>query len=94
MPIPSFCLNFCLLILVSVDGSCLWPLLLHCSISLIPSTWITRNSSVRQNCIFPSIYFYLYGLMGRYFILWVKIRYYCGLSFCSICSSLGHWDPF
>lgn len=32
--------------------------------------------------------------MDRYFILWVRIRYCCDLTFCSNCPNLGHWDLF
>lgn len=94
MHIPCFCLNFGLLILAPTDGSCLQQLLQRCSISLIPSTCITWNSSGRQSCIFPSIYLYLYGLTDTYFILWLRIQYYCDLPFFSSRPTSDHWDLF
>ena len=59
MQLSCFYLNFCLLILASIDGSCRQQFLLGCpnkwfSTSLISSTFINGNSSENQN------YYYLF----------------------------------
>ena len=87
-----FCLNFHPRILASMDGSCLWWLLLLLWCSCIPSRFITWNSSVRKSCIFIPGYLYPYsGLMDLYFVLWVRFQYYCDLSFLLNLFQLGSW---
>lgn len=47
-----FCSTFHPPILTSMDGSCLWQLLLWFSTSLVPSAFITWDSSIRKSSIF------------------------------------------
>lgn len=91
---PVFCLSTRQLILASINESYLRQLLWWFSISLMPSTFISWNSSIRKNGIFLPICLQLYGIMDMYFILWVRVQDYFDLCFCSTCSSLGHWELF
>lgn len=93
-----FSLNFCLLILASISGSCLQQLLPWCSNGHFLFTslliFLNWNSSVKKSCPFSPVYLYQYGLGDIYFNLWVLIQYYSYLFYCSNCSSLGHWELF